>query len=188
MPAAAVARVPKCFGKKATIVSSKATINGTRKDDVIVSKSRNGFNVINGLGGNDLICGGSEFDFIQGGKGNDKLRGNGNGDFLAGDAGNDHLYGDSRDGGSADDAWYQFAAGPVEINFPAGRTTGQGTDTLHNLDGAFGSEFDDKITGDGNTNFFWGNGGNDTIDGGAGLDLITPGAGDDKVDGGAGPA
>lgn len=184
-PSVASAATPKCFGKKATIVSSKAIISGTKKDDVIVSKSTSGFNQIKGKGGNDLICGGPNFDFISGGPGNDKLRGNGNFDFLLGDGGNDHLYGDLNDGDQADDVWYQFSKGPVNVNLQTGRVTGQGTDTLHNIDGVFGSEFDDTIVGDENTNFLWGNGGNDTIGGGQGLDLITPGAGNDTVDGGS---
>lgn len=184
-PSVANAATPKCFGKKATIVSNKAKINGTAKDDVIVSTSRGGFNQINGKGGNDLICGGPMFDFVRGGPGNDKLRGNGDFDFLLGDGGNDNLYGDKKDGGQADDAWYQFSPNPVNVNLDTGRVTGEGTDTLHDIDGVFGSQFDDTITGDENTNFLWGNGGNDTINGGLGLDLVTPGPGNDTVDGGS---
>jgi Ca2+-binding RTX toxin-like protein len=184
-PSVANAATPKCFGKKATIVSNKATINGTKKDDVIVSNSRGGFNQINGKGGNDLICGGPMFDFIRGGPGNDKVRGNGDFDFLVGDGGNDHLYGDKNDGDQADDAWYAFSLNPVNVNLETGRVTGEGTDTLHDIAGVFGSQFDDTITGNGDTNFLWGNGGNDTINGGLGLDLVTPGPGNDTVDGGS---
>ena len=184
-PSVAGAATPKCFGKKATIVSSKARITGTNGADVIVSRSQGDFNVIDGKGGNDLICGGPEFDFIFGSAGNDKMRGKGGIDFLSGDAGNDHLYADSNDGGQADDAYYQFSSTAVNVNMQTGRATGQGTDTLHGMDGVFGSQLNDTITGDGGTNFIWGNGGNDVINGGAGLDLIDPGAGDDSSNGGS---
>ena len=183
-PSVAGAATPKCFGKKATIVSSKARITGTNGADVIVSRSQADFNVIDGKGGNDLICGGPEFDFIFGGPGNDKSRGKGGIDFHSGDAGNDHFYADANDGGNADDAYYQFSPTAVTVNMQTGRATGQGTDTLHGMDGVFGSQLDDTITGDGGTNFIWGNAGNDVINGGAGLDLIDPGAGDDTSDGG----
>lgn len=183
-PSVAMAATPKCFGKKATIVSNKSQIDGTKKDDVIVSKSRSALNFIDGKGGNDLICGGPEFDFIFGGPGNDKSRGNGGIDFHSGDAGNDHFYADKNDGGQADDAYYQFSPTAVNVNMQTGRATGQGTDTLHGMDGVFGSHHDDTITGDGGTNFIWGNGGNDVINGGAGLDLIDPGDGDDTSNGG----
>ena len=186
VPSAAVAATPKCFGKKATIVSSSSEINGTKKDDVIFSKATSGFNTINGRGGNDLICGSGKFDLIAGGPGNDKLRGRGSFDFLEGDTGNDHLYGDKRDGGNADQAWYQYSFTPVNINFSTGRVTGEGTDVLHGMDGAFGSQFADTMTGDDRTNFFWGNDGDDNINGAGGLDLITPGPGNDIANGGAG--
>lgn len=187
VPPVAQAATPKCFGKKATIVSSKATINGTNGNDVIFSKARSGFNRIDGKGGADLICGGNRFDFISGGPGNDKLRGRGDLDFLAGGPGNDHLYADENDGDNADDVWYQDVANAVNVNLETGRATGEGTDILHGIDGVFGSQFDDTLTGDDRTNFIWGNGGNDTITGGAGLDLIDPGDGNDTSDGGTDP-
>ena len=189
MPSAAVAATPKCFGKPATIVSSSSEIQGTKKDDVIVSTAKTGdLNVINGRGGDDLICGGRTTDFIFGGAGNDKLRGRGGIDYLAGSTGNDHLYGDAKDGGSLDLADYELTTNGVNINFQTDRATGEGTDTLHaNIDGAWGSEYDDTITGDGDTQFIWSGGGNDTINAGGGLDLVTPGDGNDVVDGGAEP-
>ena len=186
VPPVANAATPKCFGKTATIVSSKATINGTNRSDVIFSTARSGFNQIDGKGGNDLICGGNEFDFISGGPGHDKLRGRGDLDFLVGGTGDDHLYADAKDGGNADDVWYQDVPNAVDVNLQTGRATGEGTDTLHGIDGVFGSQFDDTITGDDRTNFIWGNGGNDTIMGGGGLDLIDPGDGNDTSDGGTG--
>ena len=186
VPSAAVAATPKCFGKPATIVSNSGTITGTKKDDVIVSTARTGaLNVINGKGGDDLICGGRATDFVFGGPGNDKLKGGGGSDYLAGSTGNDHLYGDGKDGGSLDLADYELTTNGVSVNFQTDKATGEGTDTLHaNIDGVWGSPFDDSIIGDGNTQFIWSGGGNDTINAGGGLDLVTPGDGDDNVNGG----
>lgn len=191
MPSVAVAATPKCFGKPATIVSSGKvingvlTVNGTKKDDVIFSKAKGGFTFINGKGGNDLICGGPSLDFIFGGPGNDKLRGRGGSDYLLGSTGNDHLYGDAKDGGNLDIADYEFSATGVDVNFQTGKATGEGTDTLHaNLDGVYGSDFDDRIIGDDGTQFIWASGGNDEVDAAGGLDLVTPGDGNDTVEGG----
>lgn len=182
----ATAATPTCLGKKATIVSSKSSITGTSKADVIVSRATGAINIINGKGGADLICGGRATDFILGGPGKDKLKGGGGGDFLSGGGGNDHLYGDTKDGGQIDLAYYLGSRTGVNANLATGMATGEGEDMLHNLDGLYGTNFDDTLTGDDNTNFIWGQGGNDTISGGGGLDLITPGDGDDAVDGGAG--
>lgn len=185
VPQVAGAKTPRCFGKKATIVSSRDTVNGTDRADVIVVRNPGGA-VVNGKGGNDLICGGRGFDWLKGGPGKDRLKGNGNLDFLEGDAGNDTMLGDTNDAGNPDDLMYQFAPGPVSVNLATGRGTGEGTDTFRNVDGVFGSQFDDSLKGDDGTNFIWGLGGTDDIDGGDGLDLVTPGDGNDSVDGGAG--
>jgi Ca2+-binding RTX toxin-like protein len=184
-PSVASAATPRCFGKKATIVSNKSLIKGTKKADVIFSRSNSSLNLIYGKGGNDLICGGPQFDLIFGGPGHDKMRGNGGIDFLSGDGGNDRLVGDVNDGGNADDAYYQFSPVPVNVNLDTGTATGQGTDTLQDIDGVFGSDHNDTITGDENTNFIWGNGGDDVINGGGDLDLIDPGDGDDTSNGGS---
>lgn len=182
----AVSATRTCFGKKATIVSGKSTIKGTKKDDVIVSTARGGANHIYGKGGNDLICGGPQFDWIHGGSGKDKMRGNGNFDFLEGNSGNDRLVGDTKDGGQNDAAMYMVTNRPVNIDLAAGVATGDGTDRLSNLESAFGTVFNDTITGSDRTDFIWGLDGNDTIFGGGEFDFVDPGFGDDVADGQAG--
>lgn len=90
---AAQARVPKCLGKRATIVGTKRAdrIRGTRGPDVIVAGR--GFDVVRGRGGNDRICGGSGPDYINGGPGRDRIVGGSKGDnpanTLIGARGND---------------------------------------------------------------------------------------------------
>jgi Ca2+-binding RTX toxin-like protein len=64
----------------------------------------------NGLGGNDVIFGGSGTDVIIGGAGNDSLFGNGGNDALFGGSGNDTLFGGSGNdvlrGGTGNDALF----------------------------------------------------------------------------------
>ena len=62
-------------------------------------------NVINGLGGDDILNGGTGADQLNGGDGNDTLYGGGGADKLTGGTGNDYLQG----GGGADS--YVFSKG-----------------------------------------------------------------------------
>jgi Ca2+-binding RTX toxin-like protein len=125
MPAVHAAATPKCFGKSATIVSSKATINGTSHADVIVATGK-GKHTINGKGGNDLLCGGAGTDNVAGGAGNDKINGGAGDDgsflclpgskvWLNGGAGNDVVLGGAGNnclqGGPGDDI---LVGGPAD--------------------------------------------------------------------------
>jgi Ca2+-binding RTX toxin-like protein len=130
-------------------------------------------NVINGADGNDTIQSGAGNDTVNGGAGNDALIG-GTGD-------------DSLDGGSGTDtADYTASAGAVTIILSSGTATGEGSDTLSNIENVTGSAFGDQLYGDGAANTLDGGNGNDTLQGGAGNDTILGGAGTDTVYGGAG--
>src|SRR4029077_20091005 len=88
-----------------------------------------------------------------------------------------------------DIASYFNATGPVTVSLAivgAQNTGNAGNDTLLNMEGIAGSNFNDTLTGDGNNNTLVGNGGNDSLDGGAGNDTLDGGAGDDTLQGGAG--
>jgi uncharacterized delta-60 repeat protein len=91
-------KVPRCGGKRATIVGTNRSdkLKGTRRSDVIVS-----------LGGNDKIAAGRGNDVICAGEGNDKLDGGLGNDRLYGQNGKDNLIGasgkDKLDGGSGKD-------------------------------------------------------------------------------------
>jgi Ca2+-binding RTX toxin-like protein len=112
---------------------------------------------------NDTINGDSGADILKGGAGNDRLLGGSSSDTLSGGLGNDFL-----DGGSSNDtADYTAAAGAVTINLALGNATGEGNDTLLNIENATGSNFDDTITGSSLANVLNGGGGNDTLSGGA---------------------
>jgi Ca2+-binding RTX toxin-like protein len=118
--------------------------------------------VVSGTGGNDTLIGTA---------GDDTLNGLGGDDTLRGEAGNDTL-----DGGTQVDfdlADYTTAPGPVTVNLSTGTATGHGTDTLIDIEGALGSDFDDTLIG-GNAaqEYFRAGQGNDTIQGGESFDII----------------
>ena len=164
-----------CLGERATIVGTEGDdlIAGTSKDDVIVALAGN--DVINAHGGDDLVCAGD---------GNDRIdAGDGFFDGVDGGAGDDWI-----DGGDAalTIAIYKDSPGPVVVDLSARTASGDGTDTLANLNSVVGSDFDDVITGDGRMNLIAGEDGNDTIRSGGGSDMVSGDAGDDVVDGGAG--
>jgi Ca2+-binding RTX toxin-like protein/methionine-rich copper-binding protein CopC len=101
---------------------------------------------------------------------------------------NEHFFSspgnDTIDGrGGRDFLRYDYRTGPVIVDLSRGLTIDDGfggTDTLLNIEGVFGSDYDDLIIGNQALNgtglvdgfeFFRGNAGNDTIDGGAGWDV-----------------
>ncbi|SCM79020.1 putative Hemolysin-type calcium-binding region [uncultured Pleomorphomonas sp.] len=139
-------------------------------------------------------------DALQGAAGDDNLDGGAGDDILAGGDGDDHLYGgdgdDTIDGGEGTNDWvtYWDATG-VTVNLEDGTATGQGTDTISNIENVWGSVGDDSLTGNGQDNglygsdgndFIWGVSGYNTLDGGAGDDDIVSGHGNDAIEGGEG--
>ncbi|MGE5282785.1 MAG: calcium-binding protein [Chloroflexota bacterium] len=86
--------VPRCHGKRATIVGTEGddVIHGTPGRDVIWGGG--GDDEIFGGLGNDVLCGGPGADLIHGGRGNDLADGGpGTGDRVLGDLGDDKLLG-----------------------------------------------------------------------------------------------
>jgi Ca2+-binding RTX toxin-like protein len=174
-----------------------------------------GFDVLFGFGGDDTLNGGAGFDlasffFAPGpvtadltlgtatGEGNDSLvsisdlEGSRFDDTLTGDSGENWFHpargNDAVDGGGGltDRVAYLFASGPMTVDLNAGTATGQGTDTLTNIEQVEGSRFGDTITGSGGPNVLLGNRGNDTVDGGDGDDHLDGGRGTDTLNGGGG--
>jgi Ca2+-binding RTX toxin-like protein len=172
------AAAPKCFGKKATIIGTNKAdaLKGTARADVIVGLGGN--DTIRSLNGTDLICGGSGNDEVYGGAGRDRIQGAAGNDRLLGEGGNDDLWGqegdDSFNGGSGFNfAFFADAQIGVEVDLAAGVATGEGTDALVGIQGVFGSNFDDTLTGDTTNNQFEGLEGDDTLVGGGGHDAVT---------------
>jgi Ca2+-binding RTX toxin-like protein len=180
---------PSCLGKKATIVSGKATIVGTKAPDSIIV-SGGGQHTVRGLGGNDRICGGDGDDRLYGEKGADTIEGGGGNDFILGEKGGDKLM-----GGAGDD-YIDGQKGSDQIDGGAGTDKllgDKGNDTMDGgpgdhdlLEGGLG---DEKMmtggTGDGDEVF--GGLGSDKVSGGPGnQDVVRGDSGNDSLEGGGG--
>ncbi|CUS33710.1 hypothetical protein COMA1_11303 [Candidatus Nitrospira nitrosa] len=138
---------------------------GTNFADRLTGNSAN--NVLTGLAGNDTLIGGGGNDQLTGGSGNDRLDG----------------------GTGSDTADYSTATAGVTVGLNltfAQDTVGGGVDTLLNLENLIGSNFADKLFGDGSNNVLSGLTGNDTLHGNDGRDTLNGDGGDDTLFGGTG--
>jgi VCBS repeat-containing protein len=149
---------------------------------------------LTGTTGNDTLVAGSGDNIINAGDGNDILTaGNGN-NTLHGDAGNDLLFSgmgnDLLDGGIGNDtASYAHATAGVTVNLGQSgpqNTFGAGTDTLTAIENLVGSDFNDNLTGDNNSNIITGGLGNDMLKGEGGDDFLIGGLGNNTLTGGSG--
>jgi len=99
--------VPRCAGRRATIVGSARgeTLRGTRRADVIVALG--GPDRVLAGAGRDVVCGGAGSDRLSGATAADALRGGRGRDSLSGGSGRDRLIGgrqrDSCSGGPGRD-------------------------------------------------------------------------------------
>jgi Ca2+-binding RTX toxin-like protein len=106
---------------------------------------------------------------------NDTLAGNSLDNVLNGGAGNDLLDGGAHTSNGFDIASYAYTNGAVTVDLntlTAQNTVSAGSDTLTNIQGLIGSDFNDTLTGDGNANWIDGGSGADTLVGGAGVDTL----------------
>lgn len=128
---------------------------------------------ITGTPGNDTLTGTAGDDVLCGLAGNDVISGLGGNDTIIGGAGIDKV---------------SFASSPVAVvaNLATGVATGQGTDSLREVEGIVGSSSGDTLTGGAGADRLSGSGGADTIAGGEGDDQLTGGGGRDRCDGGGG--
>src|SRR6266540_557779 len=134
--------------------------------------------------GSDTLTG---VEDIQGSGFDDVLTGNAGANGLFGDAGNDTLSGgdgddglwgrgddDALDGGSGEDfVAFNFSQFGVTANLTTGTATGEGSDTLANIENIQGTKHDDTLTGDAGPNVFLPLVGNDGIDGSGGTDTVS---------------
>jgi Ca2+-binding RTX toxin-like protein len=159
-------------------------ILGTAGNDILKGDHAAG-DTIYGLGGNDTITVVSGTNFLYGGDGNDRIFGGTGSDQLNGGNGDDFM-----DGGAGFDyAVYSDATSAVTVDLAittAQFTFGSGTDTLVNIEGLYGSAFNDTLFGNAGNNTIFGLDGNDVIDGRAGDDTLDGGAGNDTLLGGLG--
>ena len=164
-------------------------------DDILIAGGGNdsiqggtGWDWISGGAGNDTLHGGDQDDTIFGGAGNDVIYGGRQMDYLEGGAGADTIYGTAQGASGRDldpnyhatdfaTAGYKTSNAAVNINLGAktasgGHATG---DKLHYIINLVGSKYNDKLVGDGISNWLEGGAGADTLDGGNDT-AIPPGA------------
>ncbi|MEE8271613.1 MAG: calcium-binding protein, partial [Alphaproteobacteria bacterium] len=141
-----------------------------------------------GTTGNDALFGqAAGGETLSGGDGDDILSGGGGGDTLQGGAGSDILFGasgnDVLDGGDgiADIVNYRASSEGISVDLSSAAqqaiSASMGDDTLTNIEGVVGSDFDDTITGSAGDNILEGAGGNDALSGGGGDDTYRWGVG-----------
>ncbi|WP_088285346.1 calcium-binding protein [Ideonella sp. A 288] len=123
------------------------------------------------IGSPDTLTGNDGANTLDGMGGNDSLVGNGGDDTLRGGDGNDTLVGGTQ-------VFFDFAdfggsAAGVTVSLVTNIATGEGNDTLVDIEGVIGSAQNDSITGSAAAlNYFWPGLGNDTINAGDGIDLL----------------
>lgn len=153
-----------------------------------------------GTGQDDVLIGDDASNFILGSSGDDQIDGRGGSDCLEPSLGNDFV-----DGGPGFDYFSSFVLACVDDPFNAGITPfgggitvnlRDGTATLSgdedgdqkhlvNIEGIYGTSFEDTLIGDDTDNEIFGLGGPDDIQGLAGDDYLDGGSGGgDRVDGG----
>ena len=179
--------------------STDETLGGTAGNDLMYGGDGNDWLI--GLKGNDTLYGGNGDDQVVGRLGNDTLYGGSGDDFLRGDAldvgsataGNDYM-----DGGSGFDrvAYFNTLNGVTVSLLLQGspQDTGQGMDTLVNVEAVSGTPFNDTLIGDDNDNWLFGSSAgldgrtltSDTLIANGGNDLIQVAMGNHMIDGGAG--
>ena len=149
---------------------------------------------LNGRAGDDFLFGAAGDDVLQGSLGNDNLQGGAGDDMLLGGRGDDTLAGglgaDVLDGGLGSDLVDYFGNDAAIVLDLGAQTVSGGDaslDTLFGIEGAFGSRFNDTLTGSaGNDVLLFGDVGDDTISGLDGDDVLEGFTGADRLDGGAG--
>lgn len=152
-------------------------IDGGDDDDELAGGG--GDDVVAGGGGDDFIQGRTGADVLKGGAGADEVRGGADADTVNGDGGDDLVVGGAGDddingGDGVDIAGYDAAEAGVTVSLAtagAQDTGGDGVDTLANVEGLLGSDFDDHLTGDDGANSFEAGAGDDLIDGAGGEDV-----------------
>jgi Ca2+-binding RTX toxin-like protein len=140
---------------------------------------------LTGNGGANRLVGGRGDDRLSGSSGDDRLEGDSGDDILAGGLGDDII-----DGGSGFDiADYSDANVGVIVYLDFYRTveTNVGVDTLIDIEGVYGSDFGDVLSGGADSDWLYGGDGVDFLEGVNLLDLNNGSAGgNNTLNGGAG--
>jgi len=165
------------------VLSGIEGLSGSAHDDQLTGDGNN--NTLRGAAGNDTLHGGAGHDNLFGDDGDDIIRAGEGNDTLRGHAGNNTL-----DGGAGfDTVRYDESASAVTVSLAitgAQEVGLSGFDTLIDVERLVGSDFNDSLTGDGQSNLIDGHTGDDMIFGGAGNDFLFGDDGNDEISGDAG--
>ncbi|MQY44320.1 hypothetical protein GG681_16870 [Epibacterium sp. SM1969] len=132
-------------------------------------------NLINGLAGNDSLFGRVGRDTLFGGSGNDYLRGGSGADYIDGGSGTDRVN-------------YENSNAAVKVNLASSSSQSGGHaqgDTIIGVEQAYGSAYNDTLSGTDATNVLVGKDGNDRLLGYKGRDKLLGDGGNDTLLGGA---
>jgi Ca2+-binding RTX toxin-like protein len=137
---------------------------------------------LKGFDGNDRLIGSDipNGDDIEGEEGNDTIEGGSGDDRLHGWRGDDTVKG----GPGADTILFTGGAAQgatVDLNQTGAQNTGEGLDTLAEIENVVGSAVADTLTGTAAVNVLDGGAGDDTLDGRGGADELRGDAGTDAV-------
>jgi Ca2+-binding RTX toxin-like protein len=137
---------------------------------------------LKGEDGNDRLLGSdiAAGDDIQGEEGNDTIEGGAGDDRIRAWRGDDNVKG----GAGADTILFTGGAAQgatVDLNQTGAQTTGEGTDTLAEIENVVGSDFADTLVGTAGVNVLDGGVGDDRLDGRGGADELRGGTGTDAV-------
>jgi len=134
-----------------------------------------------GSGQNDTIVGTAYDDVIYGGGGNNLLSGGVGDDVINSGSGDDTL-----DGGPGTDTarFLVGTLGGIFADLVTGTASGDGSDTLVNIENLHGSAYADSFFGNALANTIWGDDGNDLLVGRNGDDTLFGGNGNDRLEGG----
>ena len=148
------------------VLSGFENLMGSAFNDILTG-DHGSSTVVNGLAGNDRIAGGDGDDTLDGGDGADTILGGAGADTNIGGTGFDSID-------------YRAATSGVVFDLGTGGTVGDAAgDSYSGFERAYGSNFNDTITGTAANEFFYGEDGNDTINAGDGLDRVYGGDGND---------
>jgi Ca2+-binding RTX toxin-like protein len=132
----------------------EGTVNLGTQDDIYDGGGGQVTGLVQGMGGNDQLTGGTGFDYLQGNAGNDTVAGGGGNDWVVGGMDQDRL-----DGGTGDDVVYGNKGADTALG-------GAGADQVR------GGQGDDVIEGGEGNDWLSGDLGADTISGGTGADIF----------------
>ncbi len=180
------------FDRIYTYSGDDMIFGGPGPDEITTEGQGKGDDVLYGGAGNDYLAEREGDDRLNGGTGDDVMDGSDGSDVLQGGRGDDSLGpGKGRDvlrgGRDEDRADYWQSGHPIRASLVDDKALGEGLDTLHSIEGLFGSKHDDHLVGDsasnelsGGAGYWYSRRGDYAL---SGSDAVVGGGGDDVIDG-----